>query len=175
MRASKKELRKTLGNMPGTGDDAVICERILAHPWFQAANTVMAYCHIPPEPDLTAVLTACLRQGKTLLLPRCGENGEMTAHRMTDFGQLVSGTYGILEPGPDLEVFPPERIELILTPGLAFSPQGARLGRGKGYYDRFLPRTGARTIGICYRSRILRSIPTEIWDRCVDAVISDGE
>ena len=133
----------------------------------------MAFCHIPPEPDLTAVLRACLQQGKTLLLPRCGENGRMTAHRITDFRQLQTGAYGILEPDPEAEVFPPEEIELILTPGLAFSPQGARLGRGKGYYDRFLPQTRAKTIGICYGTRLLPEIPMEPLDRAVDAVLTD--
>ena len=87
------------------------------------------------------------------------------------FSDLISGKYGILEPRPELRVAPenivaPEDIDVILTPGLAFDLQGGRLGRGAGYYDRFLPklRSDAMIIGICYEEQIVLKTPTDERD-----------
>lgn len=133
----------------------------------------MAYAAIPPEPDLEPVLRAALAAGKILLLPRCGPDGSITARRVERLGDLISGAYGILEPPETAEKFPSQDIQLILTPGMAFAPSGARLGRGMGFYDRFLTGTAARTVGICYADRLLPHVPMERHDRCMDAVITD--
>lgn len=173
MHEAKAQLRRVLRQQPAAGDNGAVCQRILEHPWFRQARTVMAYAAISPEPELMPVLEVCLAAGKILLLPRCQENGVMTARRVHALAELASGAYGILEPCGDAAFFPPENIELILVPGLAFARNGARLGRGKGYYDRFLGKTLARTIGVCYDSRCMDEIPVEDCDRYVDAVITD--
>lgn len=144
-----------------------VCQHILAHPWFLAARTVMAYSAIAGEIDVTPVLEETLRRGKTLLLPRC-QGDTMTARRVTDLETLVPGPFGILEPGPKAEVFPPEEIDLILVPAMAYDKAGNRLGRGKGCYDRFLPRTKGKTIGVS--AVLLPSIPAEAHDVAVMAL-----
>lgn len=145
--------------------------RIMCHPWFQEAKRVMAYSAIPPEIDLEPVLGLVLKQGKTLLLPRCEENGTMTARIVPDLRELVPGAYGIREPRPETEIFPPDRIDLILVPGLAFDKKGRRLGRGKGYYDRFLTQTTGKTIGVC--GCLVPEVPVEPHDKRMDAVVTD--
>ena len=162
-----------LRGLDSTGDSAALCRRVLVHPWFVAAETVLGYWAIGPEPVLTPVLEACLAMGKKLALPRCEADGAMTARRVLSLEQLESGAFGILEPPEPLRVMEPEELDLILTPGMAFSPTGARLGRGKGYYDRFLEKTKGKTIGVCFESRLLASIPMEDHDRFVDAVLTD--
>lgn len=143
----------------------------MEHPWFCGAKTIMAYCAIAPEPDITPVLRRVLEQGKTLLLPRCEIDGVMTARVMRDLAELTSGAFGIMEPPDDSPVFPPEDIDLILVPGLAFDRFCCRLGRGKGYYDRFI--SGQRTMGVC--GCLLPRIPVEDHDKSMDAVMTENE
>lgn len=152
-------------------DEQRVGELILSHPWFQNAASIMAYCAIPPEIDLTDVLQAILVQGKSLLLPRCEADGTMTARKIDSLEALRPGAYGILEPGPETPCIAPEKIDLILVPGLAFDKKGHRLGRGKGYYDRFLSKTTGKTIGVC--GYLLPQVPVEPHDKRMDAVVTD--
>ncbi len=171
MNENKRELRRWLRQHPPTGDDAALCKAILEHPWFQAADRMMAYAPMASEPQLQPVLEACLRLGKGLVLPRCESAGIMTGRLVTVLSQLAPGCQGILEPGAETPVVSPGEIDLILVPGMAFDPTGGRLGRGKGYYDRFLGN--GKTIGVCYQSALLPQVPMEAHDRRVDAIVTD--
>lgn len=145
-----------------------VCDSIVRCPWFSAAKTVMAYMAIPPELSLAPVLDAALAQGKQLLLPRCQKDGSMTARLISDRCSLTPGAFGILEPDEHTLVFPKEQIDLILVPALAYDRWGRRLGRGKGYYDRFLTDFPGKTIGVS--SSLLDAVPAEPHDIPVDAV-----
>lgn len=169
MTGSKEELRRKLRREPLEPDSPAICQRILEHPWYQEAETIMAFVPKSPEPDIFSVLQDILSQGKTLILPRCGERGTMTARQVKELESLQSGAFGLLEPGPETAIFPPEEIDLMLVPGMAFDEAGRRLGHGKGYYDRFLPQTNAKTLGIV--GRLLPEIPTLSHDRAMDGLI----
>ena len=173
MNGDKQLLRQKLRSQGCRGDSAVLCRRIQGHPWFLAAETVMGFSAISPEPDVTAVLEVCISMGKRLALPRCEADGVMTARWVSALTELKPGAFGILEPPETLPVAAPEDLNLILVPGMAFSPKGARLGRGKGYYDRFLEEFAGRTIGVCFDSSVLEEIPTEPHDRFMDAVLTD--
>jgi len=89
----------------------------------------------------------------------------------------MRGPFGINEPDPDQwpEVSV-ETVDLALVPGLAFDPCGNRLGRGKGYYDRLLGRSGFRAlkIGIVPDRLVLPGIPTEEHDIRMDLVMTDS-
>ena len=172
MKESKQSLRQQVKKLPHTADDAALCRHVVEWEWFQQAEAVMAYAAIPPEVSLQPVLEAILRQRKTLVLPRCETNGIMTARRIVDLGQLVHGTYGIPEPPETAPEFPVEEISLVLVPGLAFDRTGGRLGRGKGYYDRFLPKTTGKTIGIC--GQLVTEVPMEPHDSRMDAIALDS-
>ncbi len=171
MTESKKEFRRRVRTMPKTADDALLCRWVLESEWFCQADSIMAYAAIPPEVDLSLVLEEILRMGKTLVLPRCEQDGVMTARRIDDLEQLIPGAFGILEPRPDAPVVPVENIELILVPGLAYDLAGRRLGRGKGYYDRFLAAFSGKTIGIC--GQLLPGVPVEQHDITMDAIATD--
>lgn len=157
--------------MPKQADDGALCRYVLESEWFRQANNVMAYAAIPPETDLSSVLEEILTAGKTLVLPRCEQGGIMTARRIDDLRQLISGAYGIPEPKPDAPVVSASEIDLILVPGLAFDRTGRRLGRGKGYYDRFLADFHGKTMGIC--GQLMPVVPVEQHDITMDAVATD--
>jgi 5-formyltetrahydrofolate cyclo-ligase len=170
---AKADLRRRCKTQIPTGDPEKLCRNLLAQPWFQAADTIMAFAALKDEPNVDPVLTEILRLGKTLVLPKCGERGNMTAHRVRDLSELVSGAYGIREPKDTAPVVPKTEIDLILVPGVAFDREGGRLGRGKGYYDRFLADFSGRTLGVCFAAALVPQVPTEPWDRRMDGVVTD--
>lgn len=173
MTANKDSLRRAVKETNLGGDPREICRRIVEHPWYRQAQTVMAYCAKAPEPDITAVLEDILSSGKTLLLPQCESERTMTARRIGALSELRRGVYGIYEPEAETETVEQGRIDLILVPGLAFDKSGVRLGRGKGYYDRFLAEYSGKTLGVCFHAALLDRIEKEPHDRPVDGVVTE--
>jgi 5-formyltetrahydrofolate cyclo-ligase len=105
-----------------------------------------------------------------VVLPRVeGDDMEFFDYTPTD---LKEGSFGIMEP-QGRSMCSADEIDLMVLPGVAFSPSGVRLGRGKGYYDRYLARDGFRafTIGVCYACQRRESLPREEYDRVVEMVI----
>lgn len=147
---------------------ARICQRLTALPAFQAATAVMVYGPIPGEVDVAAVAGAVLAEGKRLCLPRADWGARaMQAVEIHDPGaDLVPARYGIREPRPDLPALPVAELGLVLVPGLAFDARGNRLGRGAGFYDRFLadPSLSAPTCGVCYEAQLFDDVPVDPWD-----------
>jgi 5-formyltetrahydrofolate cyclo-ligase len=82
---------------------------------------------------------------------------------------------GIREPRADCAVAAVDEIDLVLVPGLGFSRDGVRLGRGRGHYDRFLTglRPGVPCVGVCFRCQLCDSLPSESHDVPVHGVISE--
>lgn len=149
-----------------------VCARVASLPEWRTAKSVMAYAAARGEIDVGALLEMARSSGKALLLPHCEGPGAMTARRVTDLAALTPGAYGIAEPPQDSEICPPERIDFVLVPGVAFSRDGGRLGQGGGYYDRFLPRCGAFSVGVCHGFALLERLPQEEHDARVRAVAS---
>ena len=108
-------------------------------------------------------------------LPRVGDMADGTPDMKFfyyDKQSLAAGAYGIQEPQAG-EVCSAADIDVMVVPGVAFTLAGDRLGRGKGYYDRYMAREGfrAQTIGVCYACQLCDELPVEEHDRRVDRVI----
>lgn len=149
------------------------CSRILSDGLWRAAGTVLLYHALPDEVDTSSLLDNARLMGKTVLLPRVvGDELEL---RVYSPDTLSPGAFGIMEPTG--EVFPPSRyaeIDLAVIPGMAFDRHGARLGRGKGYYDRLMPLLpGAYKLGLCYAFQLLDFLPTEEHDIPMNEVVTD--
>ena len=129
--------------------DGKIRRRILSQPFYKSAETVMTYLSYNSEPDTLALVKIMLAEGKTVCAPVCGEGGRMEASRFQSFSELKPSKMGILEP-PETRLVPPQQIDLILVPGCGFNSRGHRIGYGRGFYDRFLPKTSAVTCGLFY-------------------------
>lgn len=141
------------------------------HPRFRKAQTVLLYCSLPDEVDTHAFLT---RWGgkKRLLLPVV-DGKDMFLRCFTSEADLRSGAFGIDEPiGEPFSAL--SEIDLVIVPGQAFDLAGHRLGRGKGYYDRFLmhPALHAYKLGLCLPCQLVEEVPTEDYDVVMDEVIS---
>ena len=160
---------------------------------YKDAECVAAFCSMPDEIDTLPVLEQAALDGKTILLPRvvAGSN-EMDFYELAApvFGlqsllvQTEVNAWGIREPLLSLPRVPKEAIPAktaILVPGLAFAKDGRRLGRGKGFYDRYLSELLAannafaregKICGYCLRSQIFDNVPTEENDVRVQLVFA---
>jgi 5-formyltetrahydrofolate cyclo-ligase len=140
-------------------------------PRWQETRTIAAFSALPNEPDLQPFDWLPTRQ---LLLP-CIDGDHLVFHLVTAPDQLIPGPFGVREPDPQkCPAADPATADLIFIPGLAFTKDGLRLGRGRGYYDRLLailPGTALR-IGVCFSCQLLDNIPSEPHDESVDLVLS---
>lgn len=126
-------------------------------------QTILLYHSLPDEVCTHQLIRDLAAVGKTVLLPTVvGE--ELQLHQYTGDTHLgTSASFGIQESqGPLFTDHP--LIDLAIIPGMAFTPQGDRLGRGKGYYDRLLPHLTCPLIGIAFPFQLLPTIPTEPHD-----------
>ena len=142
-------------------------------PVWNTARTVMCFVSTPSEPDTRPLLQAALRQGRALCLPRQCEAGRMEAHRVAALFALRPGPNGILEPPCTLPVVDPAAIDLIVAPCLAAAPDGARLGHGGGFYDRFFARSGAARVVFCPSAAVFPRLPADEFDLPADLVITE--
>jgi len=134
---------------------------------YRAAKTVMAFAAMDSEPETDGLFARLARDGKVLVLPRIV--GDQLEPALVGDG-TNSGVWGIREPQG--AVVDPTTIDLIIVPGVAFTVAGGRLGHGKAYYDRFLPRTTAFTIGACFVEQVVDLLPLEPHDVVLDCVIA---
>lgn len=153
-----------------------IVARLLQHPRLQSAQTVLLYYSLPDEVDTHQLADTLLAQGKQVLLPRVVSDTEMEVRCYTGTADLeAQGKYHILEPTGALFT-DYGSIDLVVVPGMAFDRQGHRMGRGRGYYDRFLPLCpNAYKIGICFAFQLVDDVPVTPTDIAMDAIISNTE
>ena len=165
---TKTEIRKELREQYASMSDAEWAERsrflygkIVAEPGYQQAKSVFCYVSIKKEPDTRALMQQILRDGKRLCVPRCKDDGSMEAVPVNDLDELKNGLFGIPEPSDTIVPLGADEIDLMIVPALAADTNGNRLGKGKGYYDRFLK---GRTKGIWIVTFFIRDLPTEPHD-----------
>jgi 5-formyltetrahydrofolate cyclo-ligase len=144
-----------------------IVKKLEAWPSYQNATHVLTYLAFGSELTLSSL------GGKRFYATRTREDGSLSVHALT--GELEAHPYGFYEPSaanPEVEV---ESLELLLVPGLAFSRSGVRLGYGKGFYDRLLPRLtpGTPLVGVAPSALIVEMLPEESHDVRMTHLLSE--
>lgn len=167
---TKREARRQAKTLRAALDQQALgrgmAQALFSLPCWQQADAVLAFAALPDEPDTLPILRRALVEGKRLLLPRVTGNGRMDWVEIPDLALLQRGAYDIPEPPADLpSVFPPMGDStLALLPCLAVGTDGVRLGRGGGYYDRFLAHYKGKRLLLCPAALILPNVPADAWD-----------
>ena len=136
----------------------------------EKASVIALFISLADEPITTEIIEH-LSQKKRIVVPRI-EGDEMNFYDIAE--GLQSGAFGIMEPIATTPIEPSE-IDVMIVPGVAFTRSGARCGRGKGFYDKYLSRNGFRayTIGVCYPCQIVDNLPTEEHDKPIHLIVED--
>ena len=134
---------------------------------WKSAGTVLLFAPLPDEPD-TIVLP---REGKRFCFPRYNADRGYEATEVVEADELVPGKFGVLEPPPKALHIPPEEVDLVLVPGMAFDEECYRLGRGRGFYDRWLLALPGLKLGLGFDHQLVTRVPRETHDVQLDGVI----
>lgn len=162
---------KSLGPVdPGTSDLVVVGLRS----WLAARlpGTVSAYLPLSDEVDVTPLFEAL--PGWRWVLPRVEVDGSLTFRDRDLLRERHE--LGMSQPVASGEMVPVPQIDVFLVPGLAFDSSGARLGRGRAYYDGVLAerRTDSTAIGVTVAERVVAEVPVEPHDRTVDLLATEA-
>jgi 5-formyltetrahydrofolate cyclo-ligase len=176
----RREMRQRLRVPAGERAEksSAIVARIAGHPAFAAAANVALFDALPSEPD-TSGLWLEKRGERCFCYPRViGE--EIAFYRVRTLDELTTAAWNpaLREPARDAaSAVASAEIDVILVPGLAFTRDGQRLGRGGGFYDRLLVQLPAHTLklGVCFDFQIVERLPSEPHDQRVDAVVTERE
>jgi 5-formyltetrahydrofolate cyclo-ligase len=152
--------------------------RFLATPYYHDARTVALYAPIRGEVPTRDILAAGLADGKVICYPLSHVRGRVLSFRaIHDESELEPGRLGVREPRDSAHLVQVEEIDLFVVPGLGFSPNGKRLGRGGGYYDSTLKAASPRSrrVGLAFAEQIIDDLPTNDDDVDVDLVVTEHE
>ncbi|WP_112663865.1 5-formyltetrahydrofolate cyclo-ligase [Microvirga flavescens] len=152
-----------------------IAERALALPELQGLNPVGAYWPIRSEVDPRPLIEGLIARGQEVALPQM-VHPHLSFRLWRPGDVLMSGSFGVHEPGPDApEVFP----TVLLMPLAAFDHTGGRIGYGKGYYDRAIAMLEGHhpllTIGLAFGAQGIAQVPAEDHDRSLDIIVTENE
>ena len=192
----RNQIKEKLASIPEyqlKAESEKICSTIINSKDYKNCTTLLAYMPLPDEADITPVISDALVHSKSVYLPRItpGTN-QMEFYRFTTGSRTDTGSYGITEPEADetqnflnylkkhIQELNSQQI-LILVPGRAFTKDGRRLGRGKGFYDIYFSRLTDATknmafsknikkSGVCFASQLVADIPTTPDDVLMDSV-----
>lgn len=141
-----------------------------------AAQVISLYVSMPHEWDTGALISFALSQGKTVCVPRCMAGGVMHMHQIDAPEQAQEKSpFGVWEPAASRRIVAPQDIDCIIVPALACDRQGYRLGYGRGYYDRYLTQTRARTLALCAEQDVLARLPIASFDVPCHKVITEAQ
>ena len=175
LRGAKIRAREGLPPEDRAEKSEEIVRRIISSPEFRGAKTVMLYRAARGEACLDALERAPEARGKRLVYPRCTSDTEMDALLPHGEDSWSTGRYGIEEPVPERStIIEPEEIDLVLCPCTVFDERCRRMGMGAGFYDRFLGRcSNAHVIAVAFEAQKAGTVPTDTWDRQMDAVFTE--
>ena len=152
--------------------------RFLATPYYSEARVVALYAPIRGEVPTNDILAAALADGKTVCYPLSHVHGRVLSFRaITADTELEPGRLGVREPTNSEELVAVEQIDVFVVPGLGFSKDGKRLGRGGGYYDATL-KAGtdrSRRVGLAFEEQVLNDLPVTTEDIPMDLVVTESE
>jgi 5-formyltetrahydrofolate cyclo-ligase len=154
-----------------------IAARIAAMPSFVRAHVVLLTLAFRSEWDTLSLVRAAIAAGKAVALPRVDDTRRLLQlHALADLlADVVHGFRGIPEPRADAPPVDPRNVDWVLVPGVAFDPEGRRLGYGGGYYDRLLPLVpaDAQRVAGAFDAQVVARVPASEHDASVDSIVTE--
>jgi 5-formyltetrahydrofolate cyclo-ligase len=180
----KEQLREQLRKAAAHHDDheriaqsKALCEQVKANPLWKSSHSLLFYWPMIGEPDLRPLFHEAIHSGKVVAFPKyLAETACYCALPVTNLQKdMTSGRFGIPEPNQSSPEGRLIALDLIFVPGIGFSFDGARLGRGKGYYDRLLAEVSGTKCGVAFEWQITPEVPTDPHDIRLDCVVTPSQ
>ena len=146
-----------------------LAEQFVRSEAYRNAKSIYGYLPYNQEVRTVPMLEQAQKDGKRVAVPKCYDD-EMRFIWLDDLTRVEKGYAGIPEPIDDSPVAD-DPTALVLMPGMAFDPQGHRIGYGGGFYDKFLAKESHPTLALCYDFQVFDSLETEEFDIPVDCVL----
>lgn len=169
-------MRRCLASLAGRAEKSrTLCQHLAAHPAYRAAKTVALFDAMAAEPQVEMLWSLAPRR---FLYPRV-DGTELLLHEVESPEALIAASAAARYREPALNsaaILPPDQVDLVVVPGLAFTRAGYRLGRGGGHYDRLLARLrpGAGKLGVCFEVQLADELPVEAHDMRMSAVVTEA-
>jgi 5-formyltetrahydrofolate cyclo-ligase len=152
-----------------------IADRVEVVPAFLAARVVALYAPLGTEVDALEIARRAAARGARVLFPRAIPGERRLEFARCEPGELVKGALGAGEPPPGARALDLADVECVVMPGIGFSEDGHRLGRGGGYYDATLRQMAhAARIGVAFDCQVVPELPREPHDAPLDALVTDA-
>lgn len=149
-----------------------IAQKLFALPQYTISENILLYVSLPDEVGTRAILEDGF-SSKNVFLPITNiETHQLDLGDARGFEELEKGAYGILEP-TKISQFSTSDLELVIVPGRAFDARGNRLGRGAGYYDKFLSRVSCTKVGLAFEYQVVEKVESGPTDIPVDKIITE--
>lgn len=170
------EERRALSKEQWEKSSKVISVSFLASPFYSNSHTVLTYVSSKDnEVDTLTILDCALESGRQVLVPKVLQDSKILSWiQIFNRNELLPSKYGLLEPERvEAACVPSDPHTICLTPGIAFTRAGDRLGYGGGYYDRFLANFPGISIGLAFESQLIASLPITPNDIKVNHVLTE--
>ena len=155
-----------------------IAENLINLSIYQKSANIMLYVATQDEVQTQEIIKSAQKDKKRIFIPLIiRKDNALLPSLVTDFEEeLVQGVLGIYQPKKEFyRIYPPSTLEMVIVPGVAFTIHGHRLGRGGGYYDRFLSQLEGQiySIALSFEMQIFDEIPFDVQDMPVDYIITE--
>ncbi|PLT34706.1 5-formyltetrahydrofolate cyclo-ligase [Bacillus sp. V5-8f] len=181
MNQEKKDIRMQLKSVLQKISEAdyrslslMIAERLFKLTEWEQAKMVGITISNVPEVDTREIIKKAWKQGKEVAVPKCfPQDKSIQFRKITSFEQLETVYFGLQEPilGETMDA-PPEEIDMLIVPGIAYTKTGYRIGFGGGYYDRFLPYYNGPTVSLAFNEQVVPALPIEKHDIPVGKLVT---
>jgi 5-formyltetrahydrofolate cyclo-ligase len=172
LRAQMRDKRNAIPPHAYAQKSALVREKLESLEQFKKSEHILVYLSKEKEVDSHGLVRDLINKNKSVYAPKV-HGQDLHAYHIHRWSDLEPGQFDILEPINHHERIPLEKLDLILVPGIAFTPDGHRIGYGKGYYDALLKDMDAIKIGLAFEEQIVDDFPREDHDIPVDIVITD--
>ncbi len=179
LRTTLKATLAAISPRSRTTSSQQLCDQITTSDLYQSATTILCYAALPTELSLDPLINHALENGKTVCIPAVDwEKKTMHPAQIRSLKKDIQiGQYGLRSPNAHCTPVPDAQITLALIPGLGFDSSGRRLGRGAGFYDRWIEtrqknKEPITLLGVCFDEQIVEQIPTDPHDQLMNQVVT---
>lgn len=173
------EKRSKLGRILYKEYSKTIMDTLSDSIYYKSAKTIMIFVSFNYEVDTREFIKKAIADGKDVVVPiTIPETKQLIPSLLKDYSELAPGFYNILTPKEEfIRPTSPDLIDLIIVPGIAFDPEGYRVGYGGGYYDRFLSkiRSTVPKVSIAFHLQLIDKVPKDHFDIPVDYIFTEKE